>query len=85
MLTLCYVGLAVGIASIGGEWASPANTALLIILALVQTWTLRKSKQEREFIAKQVVEVKEQVTPGTRNPDVRTRKEDQPPWQQQSE
>lgn len=82
MLALGYTVTAITIAALSGDWAVPVNTALLILLALVQGWILRASKNERDFIAKQVEEVKEQVTPGSRSPSARTRKEDDPPWRQ---
>lgn len=83
MLLAGYAGIATVFAAIGGEWAIPANTALLILLAIVQarqTRNSRKALEQHEYIAKQLVDVREQVTPGNRSPAVRTRKGDSPPW-----
>jgi uncharacterized membrane protein YfcA len=85
MILALFAGVTQYAAFLSGEWATPVNTFLLIVLALITAWRTRRDSQRQQFIAKQVEDVREKLTDAPRPRFTRTRKGDPPPWQPPSE
>jgi hypothetical protein len=68
-------------AVLSGDWATPVNTLLLVVLGLITLARERTARREREFVAKKVTNIEDKVS--TDEPrEVHTRAGDPPPWQQ---
>lgn len=95
MLTPAIFLLLAALDTAGPEWASVANTFLLILLAAL-TWAKeRAARRDRDkvnqnartavaaaaSIDKKVTDVQQKITGEHRDPDARTREDDPPPWQ----
>lgn len=76
MLSLAMLTGLVPLSLIDGEWASPVNTGLLVLLALVNLWERRAARRERRTIDQKIEDVKHKVDPDPRPQTARTRRDD---------
>lgn len=75
--------------AVDGDWAAPANTALLVLLAVVTFFTRRSDRKHHSIVERSVQQVDRKVSDrvlpelreiktGERDPRARTRESDSP-------